>query len=86
VVGEVKCIDSRAGGVGGRAIAAIRSQFHKLHWKTPRGNKRYKVMLTDGPVPARKRACKERASRAGGVGGRTIATSCVSSSSSHTSR
>jgi len=30
VVGEVKGVDSRAGGVGGRTIATICSQFHKL--------------------------------------------------------
>jgi len=27
---EVKGVDSRAGGVGGRTIATIFSQFHKL--------------------------------------------------------
>ena len=30
VVGEVKGVDSRAGNVGGRAIATISSQFYKL--------------------------------------------------------
>ena len=30
VVGEVKGVDSRAGGVGGRTIATICGQFHKL--------------------------------------------------------
>jgi len=30
VVGEVKLVDSRAGSVGGRTIAAICIRFHKL--------------------------------------------------------
>jgi hypothetical protein len=30
VVKEVKGVDSRTGGVGGRTIATICSQFHKL--------------------------------------------------------
>jgi len=51
VAGEVKGVDSRAGSVGGRTIATIRSQFHK----TPRGNS---VAPTNGPVHTRKRACK----------------------------
>jgi len=38
VVGEVKGVDSRAGGVGRHTLATTCSQFHKLRWKTPRGN------------------------------------------------
>jgi len=50
VVREVKDVNSRAGSVGGRTIATICSQAHKLSWKTPRSNK---VALTGGPVQRR---------------------------------
>ena len=50
MVGEVKGVDSRAGGVGGRTVATICSQFRKLHYKTPRGDR-------CGPV---RRCCPRR--------------------------
>ena len=55
VVGEVKGVDSRSGGVVGRTIATICSQFRKLRSKT-RGAIRLRspmVLSTHGSARAR---------------------------------